>query len=75
MSREPQGGVECCHRVEAPIEAEHKFVEISLQVMLTNSVMRSKQPCLEVREGDMDHWKVSYNVSTLFRTHGYTALC
>jgi hypothetical protein len=30
MCRESQGGVECRHRVEAPIEPEHKFIEISL---------------------------------------------
>lgn len=60
MRREPQGGIERRHRVETPIEPEHEFVEISLQMMMTYSVMRPKQPCLEVREGDVDHRRVSF---------------
>ena len=30
MCRDPQDRVECCHWIEAPVEAEHKFVEVSL---------------------------------------------
>ena len=59
MRREPQGGVECRHRVEAPIEPKHKFIEICLQMTMADSMMRPKQPCFEVGEGNVNHRKVS----------------
>jgi len=59
MYRKSQNRIECRHRVESPVETKYKFVEVSLQMMLTNSVMRPKQPSFEVREGYVDHWQVS----------------
>ena len=58
MRCETQGRVECRHWIETPVESEHKFVEVRLQVLMTHSVMRAEQPGLQVREGDMDHWQV-----------------
>ena len=47
--------VECCHRVEALVEAEHILVEIRLVVLPAHAVVRTVKPCLEVREDEMDH--------------------
>src|ERR1017187_4962307 len=58
MHRETEDRVECRHWVETPVEPEHKFVEVSLQVLMTNSVMRAEQPSLQIREGDVDHRQV-----------------
>ncbi len=58
MHRKSENRIECRHRVEPPVEPEHKFVEVSLQMMLTDSVMRPKQPSFEIREGYVDHWQV-----------------
>ena len=59
MRRETQDSVECRHWVEPSVEAEHLFVEVRLSMLLTHSVMDPKQPCLQVREGEVDHRQVS----------------
>ena len=33
-------------------------LRVSLQVLMTNSVMRAEQPSLQIREGDVDHRQV-----------------
>src|ERR1035437_5699259 len=58
MHRETEDRVECRHWEETPVEPEHKFAEVSLQVLMTNSVMRAEQPSLQIREGDVDHRQV-----------------
>src|ERR1035437_525951 len=58
MHRETQDRVECRHWAETLDEPEHKFVEVSLQALMTDSVMRAVQPGLQVREGDVDHRQV-----------------
>ena len=63
VRRESQDGVKCRHRVEAAIEPEDILVEVGLQMLLADSVVRAKQPCFEVGEDDVDHGQV--NVSHL----------
>jgi hypothetical protein len=59
VSGNPQNGVKRRHRIEATIEPEHVFVEVSLQVFrLDTAVMRSFDPSFEVAENEMDHGQV-----------------
>lgn len=53
-----QYGRKCRHRVEAAIEAEHKFIQIGRQALLADAMVGAHQPGLQVREGNMDHWQV-----------------
>lgn len=55
VRREPQDGTERRHRVEPPIESEDVLVEICLQVLLADAMVRSKQPSLDVGEYDVNH--------------------
>ena len=49
-------GAEGVERVEAPIEAEHIFVEIGLEVMLGDiAVIGPKNPRLEMGNDQMNH--------------------
>ena len=54
-SGEPQHRVESGHRVEAAVEAERVLVEVSLQMLRRNPVMRAQNPRLQVAEDDVDH--------------------
>jgi hypothetical protein len=48
VGSQSKSGVESRHRIETSIESKYKFVEIRLQVVGANAVMRSEQPRLEV---------------------------
>ena len=58
MRRATQNRVECRHWIETPVESEHKFVEVCLQVLMADSVMCAEQPGIQVREGDVNHRQV-----------------
>ena len=48
LGRDPEQGLECRHRRVAPVEAKDKLVQIALEILRLNAVMRSVEPGLEV---------------------------
>ena len=46
------------HRPEPAVESKHELVEIALQVLRANTVVRSQEPRIEVPENDVNHGKV-----------------
>jgi hypothetical protein len=48
---EPQQGLECRHRLLAPIMAKGEFVKISLELVAAHAVVGSEQPLLQVADG------------------------
>jgi hypothetical protein len=51
----PSSG-ETRHRAVAAVEAEDKFVEIVVEMVGPDAVMRALEPCIQVRDGSMDTW-------------------
>ena len=45
------------HRRLAPVEAENKLVQIALEILWLNTVMRAIEPRLEVAEDPVDMWR------------------
>src|SRR5215471_19656945 len=45
-------------RIEPPVEAEGEFVEVGLQVLVTDPVMGAVQPRFQVCEDEMDDWQI-----------------
>jgi len=50
-----QRGSEGAHWPEPAVEAEHKLVEVRLQVLRAHAMVDTQQPCIEVSEDDVDH--------------------
>ncbi len=46
--------MECRHRRVAPVEAKYKLVQIALEILRLNAVMRSVEPGLEVAKDSVD---------------------
>ena len=55
-------GVERCHRVEMPVEAEYVLVEVRLEVLLAHAMVRAAKRCFKVREHEMDTREVLVGV-------------
>ena len=55
MSGEPKSRVESRHWIEAAMKPEHEFIEERRQMLLADAVVSAHQPCLQIREGDVDH--------------------
>jgi hypothetical protein len=53
-----QHAVESYHWPEPAIESEHELVEIALQVLRADPVVRSQEPRIEVPEDDVNHGEV-----------------
>ena len=54
LGREPEQGLECRHRRIASVEAKDKLVQIALEILRLNAVMRSVEPGLEVAKDSVD---------------------
>jgi hypothetical protein len=52
------------HRRAAPIEAEGEFVQVDLEVGVTNAVVGADQPGLEVAEDPVDAWNLLSRISS-----------
>ena len=50
-----QHAVESDHRPEPPVEPEHELIEIALEVLRTDSVVRTQEPRIEISEDEMNH--------------------
>ena len=48
---EPEQGLKRGHRRDAPVMAKDEFVEIDLQVMPADAVIRADEPLLQVADG------------------------
>lgn len=46
--------MECRHRCVAPVEVQYKLVQIALEILRLNAVMRSVEPGLEVAKDSVD---------------------
>ncbi len=53
LGRDPQQGLEGRHRRVAPVEAKDQLLQIALEILWLNAVMRSVEPGLEVAK---DSW-------------------
>src|SRR5271156_3265764 len=51
-------GTEGVERIEPPVEAECEFVEVCLQMLMTDPVMDAVQPRFQVGEDEMDDWQI-----------------
>jgi hypothetical protein len=51
-------GTEGVERIEPPVEAECEFVEVGLQMLMTDPVMDAVQPRFQVGEDEMDDWQM-----------------
>src|SRR5271170_4903927 len=51
-------GTEGVERIEPPGEAECEFVEVCLQMLMTDPVMDAVQPRFQVGEDEMDDWQI-----------------
>ncbi len=69
MSGEPKGRVESRHWIEAPIKPEHEFIEVRRQMLLADAMVSAHQPCLQIREGDVDHRQMSVRFCTIAVEH------
>jgi hypothetical protein len=58
VARDAEQGTEGVERLEPPVEAEGEFVEVGLQVLVTDPVMDAVQPCFQVCEDEMDDWQI-----------------
>ena len=58
VARDAEQGTEGVERIEPPIEAEGEFVEVGLQVRVTDPVMDAVQPRFQVCEDEMDDWQI-----------------
>ena len=58
VTSDAEQGAKGVERVESPVEAEGKLVEVGLEVLVADPVMRSHQPGLEAGEYEMDHRQV-----------------
>ena len=56
--RYAEQGTEGVERIEPPVEAEGEFVEVGLQVLVTDPVMDAVQPRFQVCEDEMDDWQI-----------------
>ena len=54
VARDAEQGTEGVERIEPPVEAEGEFVEVGLQVLVTDPVMDAVQPRFQVCEDEMD---------------------
>src|SRR6516162_6006781 len=57
-ARDAEQGTEGIERIEPPVEAEGEFVEVGLQVLVTDPVMGAVQPRFQVCEDEMDDWQI-----------------
>ena len=58
VARDAEQGTEGVERIEPPVEAEGEFVEVGLQVLVTDPVMDAVQPRFQVCEDEMDDWQI-----------------
>ena len=58
VARDAEQGTEGVERIEPPVEAEGEFVEVGLQVPVTDPVMDAVQPRFQVCEDEMDDWQI-----------------
>ena len=57
-ARDAEQRTEGVERIEPPVEAEGEFVEVGLQVLVTDPVMGAVQPRFQVCEDEMDDWQI-----------------
>ena len=50
----PKKGLKCCHRCPAAIEAKDVLVQVALQILRLDPMMRAKQPGRQIAEHAMD---------------------
>lgn len=60
IARDAEQRAKGVERIEAPVEAKREFVEVSLQMLMTNPVMSSSQPGFEVGEHQMDNRQIFF---------------
>ena len=58
VARDAEQGTEGVERIEPPVEAEGEFVEVGVQVLVTDPVMDAVQPRFQVCEDEMDDWQI-----------------
>ena len=58
VARDAEQGTKGVERIEPPVEAEGEFVEVGLQVLVTDPVMDAVQPRFQVCEDEMDDWQI-----------------
>ena len=58
VARDAEQGTEGVERIEPPVETEGEFVEVGLQVLVTDPVMDAVQPRFQVGEDEMDDWQI-----------------
>ena len=57
VARDAEQGTEGVERIEPLVEAEGEFVEVGLQVLVTDPVMDAVQPRFQVCD-EMDDWQI-----------------
>ncbi|MBA7677638.1 hypothetical protein ES703_85898 [subsurface metagenome] len=61
-----QHAVESHYRPEPAVESKHELVEIALQVLRLDPLVRSQEPCIKVPEDDVNNGEVLVHLGVMF---------